>query len=72
MKAVFNPFSTGPRDCIGKNLAYAEIRLIMSRLLWNFDIELVDGYEKWNENQRVFFVWQKGPLMVKLHPVDHN
>lgn len=67
-KAAFRPFSAGPRNCIGKNLAYAEMRLIMSRLLWNFDLELVDGYENWDSEQRIHFIWEKGPLMVKLIP----
>ncbi|KAH8430180.1 cytochrome P450 [Aspergillus melleus] len=68
-KAAFKPFSTGSRDCIGKNLAYAEMRLIMSRLLLNFDLELVKGYEHWDETQRIYFIWEKGPLMIKLTPV---
>ncbi|KAK7943602.1 Cytochrome P450 [Apiospora aurea] len=62
----FRPFSYGPRDCIGKNLAKAEMRLILARLLWNFDIELVEGQDDWVEKQRVFDVYEKGPLMVRL------
>jgi cytochrome P450 len=33
-------FSFGPRNCIGRNLAMMEIKLILVRLLWQFDIEL--------------------------------
>ncbi|KAH9433515.1 hypothetical protein MCOR02_005560 [Pyricularia oryzae] len=40
-KAAFRPFAVGPRDCVGKNLAYSEMRLVISRLLWNFDVTLV-------------------------------
>lgn len=40
---VLQPFSTGPRNCIGKNLAYSEMRVILAQVLWNFDIELCEG-----------------------------
>lgn len=44
------PFGTGPRVCIGRNLAYLEMRLLLSHLLWNFDIELDRGaYEDKNQ-----------------------
>lgn len=62
------PFSTGPRDCIGKNLAYAEMRTILARLLFNFDMELVDPQVDWFD-QKVFFLWTKLPLNVYLTPV---
>lgn len=62
-------FSFGPRNCIGKNLAYSEMRVIMSRLLWNFDITLVKGYERWPYDLRVFSVWDKTPLMVTLENI---
>ncbi|KAN0107802.1 cytochrome P450 [Hyaloscypha variabilis] len=35
-----NAFSLGPRGCIGRNLSYMEIRLIMGKLLWHNDIEM--------------------------------
>lgn len=34
---AFMPFSTGPRSCIGKSLAYAELLLTMAILLWRYD-----------------------------------
>ncbi|EUC27912.1 hypothetical protein COCCADRAFT_110493, partial [Bipolaris zeicola 26-R-13] len=64
----FNPFSFGPRNCIGKSLAYAEMRLIMGRLLWNFDIALEPGFENW-EKQKVYILWEKSELKVRLTPV---
>ncbi|CAI7613872.1 unnamed protein product [Penicillium glandicola] len=39
-KEALQPFSFGPRACIGRNLAYTEMRLILSKMLWNFDITL--------------------------------
>ncbi|TLD16310.1 uncharacterized protein PgNI_02606 [Pyricularia grisea] len=33
-REAFKTFSIGPRNCIGKHLAYAEIRTILAKLLW--------------------------------------
>lgn len=64
--AALKPFSFGPRDCVGKNFAYAEMRLVAARVLLRFDFELAEGMDDWAKNQRAFVVWEKGPLMVKL------
>lgn len=64
------PFTTGSRDCLGKYLAYAEMRMVVSRLLWNFEIELVGGQMDWADRQRVYVVYEKGELMVLLKPVS--
>lgn len=63
---MFKPFSFGSRDCIGKNLAFAEMRLVIARLLYRFDFKLEPGQEGWHK-QRSFALWEKGPLNVKLH-----
>ena len=42
-KDAFAPFSTGPYGCIGKNLAYLEIRTLASQLLRKFDVALAPG-----------------------------
>lgn len=33
-------FGVGSRNCIGRNLAYSEMRLILARFLWNFDLDI--------------------------------
>lgn len=77
-REVVNAFSVGPRNCIGRGLAYAEMRLVLVRVLWEFDLELVEeeegdgegkGLGEWQERQRVFLIWEKRPLMVRLRPV---
>ncbi|MCJ1300724.1 hypothetical protein MMC08_003521 [Hypocenomyce scalaris] len=67
-KAALQPFHVGPRNCLGRNLAYVEMRLILARLLWNFDLELVEACERWDE-QEIYGFWQKTPLLVRLKPV---
>ncbi|KAF2136205.1 uncharacterized protein K452DRAFT_322568 [Aplosporella prunicola CBS 121167] len=62
---ALQPFSLGPRNCIGKNLAYAEIRLILCKLLWNFNVHMDAESEHWTD-QEAHFVWDKPALMVRL------
>lgn len=65
-QAVFKPFSTGPRDCIGKNLALNELRVIISRVLYRFDYDVMEGQDDWHQKQRLFTLWKKGPLMLRF------
>ncbi|KAK5459698.1 hypothetical protein LTS15_003827 [Exophiala xenobiotica] len=62
------PFSFGPRNCIGKNLAHAEMRLVLSKILWHFDLELMPESAKWFPHKMIV-IWDSPPLHVKLHPV---
>ena len=71
-KTTFQPFSFGPRNCVGKNLAYAELRLIAARLFWNFDFELQPESRDWPDRQKAFLVWEKIPLWVQLKQVERN
>ena len=43
----------------------AEMRAILARVLWHFDFELCKESENW-DRQKVFFLWEKGDMMVKL------
>ncbi|TLD10708.1 hypothetical protein PgNI_06547 [Pyricularia grisea] len=66
-KACFKPFSVGPRDCIGKNLANAEMRLILAKTVWSLDLLSVESNSQgWIERQKIFSLWEKPPLNVKL------
>lgn len=62
---VHKPFSFGRRDCIGRNLAFHEMRLILALLLWNFDLSLSEGMEQWHV-QKIFGLWQKPALMLNI------
>ncbi|CAI7628902.1 unnamed protein product [Penicillium discolor] len=39
---AFCPFSIGPRGCIGKSMAFMEMRLTLARLVFLFDMSLAD------------------------------
>ncbi|KAI0437905.1 cytochrome P450 [Xylaria telfairii] len=64
-REVQRPFSFGPRDCIGRNLAYHEMRLIMAKVLFNFDMRLDPSCDEWHR-QRIYGLWEKPPLKVYL------
>jgi len=68
-RKVLQPFGLGPRGCLGKTLAYAEMGMILTRILWNFDVELEEGMGGWIERLKAFALWEKDPLMVRLRPV---
>ncbi|KAL8905669.1 MAG: hypothetical protein Q9207_002483 [Kuettlingeria erythrocarpa] len=63
--AALQPFSMGPRGCIGKGLAYFEMRSILARMLWHFDIQLEEESQDWTE-QKEYALWDKPPLWVRL------
>lgn len=46
-------------------LAYFELRAILSRVLWHFDMELEKESQGWPE-QKVHDLWDKPPLWIKL------
>ncbi|KAG6358654.1 hypothetical protein INS49_012172 [Diaporthe citri] len=41
------PFNIGPRSCVGKPLALAEVMLTFARLLWEFDFRTDGADEMW-------------------------
>ncbi|KAH8897600.1 cytochrome P450, partial [Thozetella sp. PMI_491] len=68
---AMQPFSIGPRNCIGKNLAYAEMRLILAKIVFNFNLHLADDVGEWVAEQKIYTLWDKPPLGVHLTPVHH-
>lgn len=67
---IYHPFSIGPRDCVGKIFGLAEVRLVIAKLLWNFDISRGEADWDWY-SQKAYFVWDKNPLFVNLSVAKH-
>ncbi|KXJ84785.1 cytochrome P450 [Microdochium bolleyi] len=65
-KDIFKPFSAGSHDCVGKNLAYAEMRTILARLLFRFDFQVLPGQDDWMSKQGSSpILWIKDGLDVR-------
>ncbi|KAF3015244.1 hypothetical protein E8E14_001181 [Neopestalotiopsis sp. 37M] len=69
---AMQPFSVGPRNCIGRNLAYAEMRLILAKIVYNFDLKIADDSLRWLQDQKAYNLWDKPALNVYLTPVTHD
>ncbi|RMZ81755.1 hypothetical protein DV738_g1981, partial [Chaetothyriales sp. CBS 135597] len=78
-RRVHEPFHIGPRNCIGRNLALAEMRIIMARVLYNFDLEFAPSMlaprpelggrtfaDTWATEQKATVVWSKPDMEIVL------
>jgi hypothetical protein len=52
-------------------MAYHEMRLILVKVLYNFDMQLCPESEDW-ASQNVYILWEKKDLMVQLTPVNRG
>ena len=43
-QAAFCPFSVGPRACVAKNMAWAELSLVIARTLFRYDMRLPEEH----------------------------
>ena len=68
--SAFIPFSFGPANCAGRNLALLEMRAVVALLVQRFSMKFADGFdpESWNKNWKDLFVVSLGELLVELTP----
>ncbi|KAI0110917.1 cytochrome P450 [Nemania sp. FL0031] len=64
----FHPFSLGSRNCIGMALATAQFKVLLARLVWNFDIQIEEDSMNWMEKQKSYLHWDKTSLYERLFP----
>ncbi|EMD59105.1 hypothetical protein COCSADRAFT_176329 [Bipolaris sorokiniana ND90Pr] len=60
------PFSYGTRSCMGRSLGWMELQTIMAKIIYRYDMELVDDTVDWHRDSRMHTLWEKPPLMVRL------
>jgi cytochrome P450 len=66
------PWSLGPRACIGTNMSYLVMRIILAKVIYDFDLKLLDESIRWEENLKILFLWRKPPLRVQFIPVTRT
>ena len=49
------------------SLAYVEMRTILARVLYNFDLTMSPQSDGWT-SQKNFNLWERAPLLVHLMP----
>lgn len=64
-REAFQVFGFGSRDCVGRNMAMHEMRLIIGKILYSFDLKLCDPVSVWTD-QKAFVLWEKKPLMCRI------
>jgi cytochrome P450 len=60
------PFGLGTRQCLGQNIAWMEMRLYLAKMMWLYNLELVDKERDWVKDCKTYFMWMKAPLMIKV------
>ncbi|MCJ1269464.1 Cytochrome P450 monooxygenase orf9 [Lobaria immixta] len=66
MKEASQPFSLGPRGCLGRNFALVEISLIMAKMHWKYDMELMDKNLDWEGQSHMHVMWWKPHLNIRF------
>lgn len=60
-----NPFSVGHRNCIGKSLAWAEMRLVLAKMMFEFDFEETPIRLDWTKLKTIVII-QTGRIEVVM------
>ncbi|KAF2964329.1 hypothetical protein GQX73_g9249 [Xylaria multiplex] len=65
---LVQPFIQGVNVCIGRGLAWMEMRVILAKMLWNFDWTIEVKDREPFEKAKAWHVWMKNPVHIKLLP----
>ncbi|KAF2643548.1 putative cytochrome P450 [Massarina eburnea CBS 473.64] len=68
VKGASQPFILGPRVCPGKRFAYSQMSLQLAKLVYTYDMELLENSRNWREECRVHVLWWLPALNVRFRP----
>lgn len=49
-------------------MANAEMRMLLARVVWNFDFKLVNPEVDWLNENKTYFLWEKPEYQLYLTP----
>lgn len=69
---AFVPFSFGPSNCVGKNLALQELRMVIANIVQKVDLRFAEGWDpaQYERDIKDHFVIIVPPLMVSARRRD--
>lgn len=67
-KEASQPFSLGPRGCIGINLAYLEMRITLAKMAYHLDWELVTKDIDPVMDSKLYTTWFMSSIRAIFHP----
>lgn len=65
-KEASQPFMLGSRVCLGRNLALLEMRTIVAKMLWTYDMDLKNKDLDWERENECYTLWRKPALNVNF------
>ncbi|KAH7313966.1 cytochrome P450 [Stachybotrys elegans] len=70
-RSDFNPWSLGVRACPGMMLSRHELKLMVAKVLWSFDLEMVPGQKgiEFESDFRMYSLLEKPDVWIRFHPV---
>ncbi|KAF1829166.1 putative cytochrome P450 [Decorospora gaudefroyi] len=66
VREASQPFSLGYRACIGRNFAFMQMASIMAKMLFLYDIELVNDDLDFEAASHCHVMWWKAPVWVRF------
>jgi cytochrome P450 family 628 len=69
-RKAFIPFGYGVHSCVAKQLALNEMRIVITRIVRDFDVLLGDSYneELFDSEWKDYFAVKLGALWLKIVP----